>query len=797
MKISLNWLQEFIDLTEHDIQKINDRVTTAMGEVDDIEEQGKYLAHCVVGRVTNLRKHPGADKLSLCDVETDQGKKKVVCGGSNLYEGMCVAFAHVGATVKWHGGDVMTLTKAKIRGEESEGMVCAAEELDLVDLFPRKAGEDDHAVVDLGERKDVGTPLKKALGLDDVTLYIDNHAITHRADLFSHLGVAREFVAMGLGKWKKKSKATALKFPKQKVSFKFIVKDQKIMPSYAACMLEIDSLGETPNWMKTKLAAIGVRSVSLPVDITNFVASELGVPLHSFDADDLKGDVRVELSNKGEKLTTLDHVERSLPDGAIILRDDLGVFDLMGIMGGLRSSTKPTTKRIYLHAPRVDPPTIRKTIIATGLRTDAATVYEKGVPHSMVAPAVLRAAELMLELIPGAKLVSELSEYGSVVKTPTIELSLLETEATLGQKISEKEAADILGNLDFVVKKKKKSKTDTVLSVSVPSHRLGDIRTSYDLIEEVARIYGYNEIPAQMPKGDLTPPHRDHRVQMIRQALKEDGFTELLPLSLTSKTVLEKAGVDTHSAVSIDNPLGEELGTLQTHTLPALLEHAARNIAEVSGGLQTFHWGHVFSKKIPEHTELTLLCMPARGENPKLNALPVLIAKSALIHALGTIGISAEVSQNAEASLPGHPGRAGTVKVHGKEVGSVYEIHPEVLQRFDLPARTAAVTIDLSMLLKETSTVKVPTPLPAFPPVSYDETLPMSTKSELGPLLHDIQHRTPLLAEIKIIDLYEGSPTDRRVSIRCTYRSPERTLTEAEVKAEHEGVLATLRNHLS
>jgi phenylalanyl-tRNA synthetase beta chain len=510
----------------------------------------------------------------------------------------------------------------------------------------------------------------------------------------------------------------------------------------------------------------------------------------------LKGDVRVELSKKGEKITTLDGVERALPDGAIILKDDLGIFDLMGIMGGLRSSTKPTTKRIYLHAPRVDPQLIRKAIIATGLRTDAGTVYEKGVPNCMVEHAVLRAAQLMIELIPGAKLASSFSSHGTDGKTFALPLSLAGMERTLGKMITEKEATEILTDLGFSVKRKSKSKDDIVLNVTVPLHRLGDVRTTYDLVEEVARIYGYDAIPSTIPNGDLTPPKRDDRVRKMRNALQEAGFTELLPLSLTSKAMLEKSGVDVSQAVQIENPLGEELGTLHTHTLPALLEHAARNVLESTNGLQTFHWGHVFSKKIAEHPEMTILCVPPRGTEPKLANLPVLWVKAAVMHVCAKIGMKAEISQE-EAALPAHPGRSAKILVDGTDVGTVYEVHPEVLSTFDLPSRTAAATIDLSKLLSLASKVRVPEKLPAFPPVSYDETLPISAKTSVGTLMHDIQKRTPLLTGIETVDLYEGSPTDRRVTIRFTYRSPERTLTEAEVKKEHEGVLATLKNHLS
>src|SRR3990167_5013344 len=338
MKLSLEWLSEFVTFTTTDPEEIARRLTAHVGEVDDVEIQGKYLKDCCVGKVSNLRKHPGADKLNLCNVETDRGVKNIVCGGTNLREGMLVAFAHVGATVK-HGDEKMTLKEAKIRGEKSEGMICAAEELELKDMFPAKKEDGERPVIELkvesGKWK-VGMSLKEALGMDDVIFHIDNHAITHRADLFSHIGFARECVAIGLAEWKKEPKMPSFTFPKTALPFALKVENPKLMPRYCACLIAIDGLGVTPDWMKKRLIATGSRPVNLPVDITNFVMMEIGVPLHSFDAGDIKGNVTMRASKKGESIVTLDQVKRALPEGALILEDDGGIFDLLGIMGGDR-----------------------------------------------------------------------------------------------------------------------------------------------------------------------------------------------------------------------------------------------------------------------------------------------------------------------------------------------------------------------------------------------------------------------------------------------------------------------------
>lgn len=828
MKISLNWLQDFITLTEHDPQKISDRVTEGMGEVDELVVQGALLDHCCVGKILSLSKHPNADKLTLCDVKTDKGVKKIVCGGTNLREGMKVAVAHVGATVRWHGTEMMTLAKTKIRGEESEGMICAAEELDLAEMFPEAT---DHSIIDLGDDdKGVGDDLREYLGLKDVVLHIDNHAITHRPDLFSHIGVAREFVALGLAKWKvqnterrtqnKKNNSalytlrSTLKFPKLPLSIRIENKIPDLIPRYAGVMLEIDSLGETPQWMKEKLAAMGHRSVSLPVDITNYVCGEMGVPLHSFDADDVKGTVQLRLSAKGEKITTLDKKELTLPERAIVLSDDAGIFDLVGVMGGLRSSTKPTTRKIYLHAPCVDPVSIRRAVIATGQRTDAATIYEKGVPRAAIEPAVVRAAGLMLELIPGAKIVSKLEAWGDDGKAKPISITLEQIQQSLGVDISQKEVMKIFEDLEFTLSdkghrtsdigKKKYMKSEVrspALMVTPPLHRLGDIRGTHDLVEEVARIYGYNKIAPSMPSANIAPPTRDHRMKKLREALKNQRFFEILPLSLTGSANLKRVNLDPSKAVKVQNALGEELSLMHTSTLPGALEHLERNYLQGKDTFRTFHWGKVFSQG-EEHLEMTMLLTDVqtlRKEDEPLADSSFLKLKAAMEHALDAMGYAVTVEPMSP-SAQAHPGRAGAIKVGDKVIGSIFELHPEIRARLDVhPAiakRIAICTINLEELLSLKATTKTAKLLPQFPEVIFDENIELRAGENLGPLMLKMQQTSDLLESVQVVDLYRGAVHEAgasRVTVRCTYRSREKTLEIKEAGDEHRKIFSAIK----
>ncbi len=807
MKISLDWLGDFIDLREKDPQEVARRVTAGVSEIDAVEVQGGLLKDCVVGQILSVRRHPNADRLSVCAVKTDRNAQQIVCGGTNLREGMRVAVAKVGAVVR-HGDDTVTINKAVIRGEESDGMICASEELDLTERFPPRADQGARAIMDLGDGEDgVGTPLAEFLDLQDVVLHVDNHAITHRPDLFSHAGFAREFVALGLGTWKKKKAAKALKFGKDKLPFRCIVDCRDLVPRYVACCIEIDGPGETPAWMKRRLEATGWRTVSLPVDITNYVATETGMPLHSFDADDIRGDVHMRTAKAGETITTLDGVERKLPEGAIILSDDAGVFDLLGIMGGLRSSTKDTTRRIYLHAAIADPVAIRKTVIATGHRTDAATVYEKGIPREAALRGLTRAVELFCQLVPGARIVSVLEEWGDEGKAKPITLPIDRVNSVLGVEIPLKKIKDILASLEFETAAGKSG----TLIVTPPLHRLGDIRGAHDLIEEIGRVAGYDGIEAVMPMTNVRLPARDQRMHRLRDALSAEGFTEILPVSLVGASLLKKAGMDPGIALEIRNPIGEELSLMHTSTLPSLLEHAQRNLLNTGSRLKTFHWGHVFSRGAPEHGELSLLLaeISPRDDGDNLLEEPFLLLKRHLGNALEALGFTLETGHAGTAPAYAHPGRYAELHLARRgmsadaaahplaTVGRLFEIHPDVRERFDLRHRAAAAMVDLTALLALVSPATVPSPVPQFPAVTYDVTLPLSHREQSADLLRTLRGADALLESVEIVDLYSGKPHPKgefSLTLRFTYRSAGKTLTEEEARPVHEKILKSVQS---
>ncbi|PIR49655.1 phenylalanine--tRNA ligase subunit beta [Candidatus Peregrinibacteria bacterium CG10_big_fil_rev_8_21_14_0_10_54_7] len=803
MKLSLAWLSDFVAFPEGNPQAIADIITAHTAEVDAVKRQGALLDRCCVGKVLSIKKHPDADRLLICKVHTDCGEKSVVCGGTNLREGMCVAFAHTGATVKWHGEELAKLEPVKIRGVQSEGMICAAAELELEEQCPPRPADGERPIMDLGDGDTgVGQPLRTYFGFSDTVLDIDNHALTNRADLFSHVGFARECVAAGIATWKKKPQTSrpslglrppvqgkpvykAPAFAKKPLPFKIHVDDKNLVPRYCACLLEIDGIGQTPDWMVKHLEATGWRSVSLPVDITNYVTMEVGMPLHSFDADDLKGDIRMRVSKRGEKIVTLDGVERTLPDGSVVLSDDEGIFDLLGVMGGLRSSTKEGTKRIFLHSAAVDPVSIRHTIIATGHRTDAATIYEKGIPHVTVSQGFLRALELFLELVPGARIVSSMDSWGDDGSPEPITLSVERVNATLGTALTAKEVTAVLRDLEFSVSEK-----NGALTVLPPLHRLGDISGAHDLIEEIGRMFGYGRIASVMPADSTMLPARDHRLQKLRRALKEERYIEFLPLSLLGPDLLCKCNIDPASCAEIENPLGEELSLMQPCVLPRLLDHAEQNIKHVEDVLQTFHQGAIFGSDGDDCHAMGVLRAHRHAAN--LSCSSFLELKRDLSLAFAAVGYELSSQALSEPHAAAHPGRAADITVAGTKVGIFFELHPVIAKRFGLPERTSVALINLTALFAKEGKKKVAVPLPQFPSIVYDETVEFSHNRALGEAIEKARKTSELLENVEVADLYgkdELGVQRYKLTLRCTYRAQDRTLKEEEAKKVHEKVM--------
>ena len=511
------------------------------------------------------------------------------------------------------------------------------------------------------------------------------------------------------------------------------------------------------------------------------------MPLHSFDAGDFRGDLQIRLSRQGERIVTLDKVERELPDGAIVISDNNGIFDLLGVMGGLRSSTKETTKRIYLHSASLDPLSIRRTVIATGHRTDAATVYEKGVPPVTTEQGFYRALELFLAHVPGARITSRLESYGENGTPQRLSLSVRRASSLLGRELSTHDISDALSALEFSVK----SAGGDTLEVTAPLHRLGDIHEPADLIEEIARVESFAAFEPILPHAPVSFPERETRLNRMRGILHAEGFVEVVRFAFLSEGLLRKTGMDARGLREVANPLGEELKFMRSSLLPRLLECAEKNLGYASASLRLFEVGHVFPGDTEEFPALTLLIVSKHTE--ELAKAPFFLAKELVQNMLSCLGWEPKFQRSKDMESYMHPARHLCITVNGEEVGRIFEVHPVVCQSFDFPHRAAALTLRLDCLLHFPSEDNIFVEIPAFPAVTYDVTVPLGDEIEVGALLQKMRRAHALLRRVELVDLYQKKGTERRLTFRCTYGAPSRTLTEAEVKPVHEKVEALLR----
>lgn len=786
MKISLDWLSNFIDITEKDSEKIKEIITAQSAEIETMENVGEHLDKVVLGQVTKIWQHPNADKLQLTLVDNGQEKVQVVCGGTNLKEGMRVAFAQLGAVVKWHGTEVVKIEKAKIRGEESFGMICAAEELGLDELFPKK---EEHEIVDLSHLDaPIGTPLAKVLGLDDTIIDVDNHAITNRADLFSHRGFAREFVACGLGKWRKNVQAGfILPQTNTPLPIDIEIKDKDICSNYLAVYLTDIEVKESPEWMKKHLSNCGIRPISNIVDITNYVMLELGMPMHAFDLDQVRGKKWVmRKSKKGEKVITLDEKEIELSDDITILDDGNEIFDLCGIMGGLHSGINQKTNRILLHAPVYDPATTRRAVRRLNQISDAAIVYEKGVDNELAKDGLARSIQLIQELCPDAKVASKVVHVQNYKpENRVIKLRNKQIERLVGDKIPSKDINKILTDLGFTLKANKDG-----FDVHVPSWRLGDVRMEADVIEEVARIYSYDKIPFTTPITDIAPIEINQRrvfEKNLKNQLTSLEFNEIYTFAFLGPEILEKCGMEMNTeSVEVANPISSDLSVMRQSLLPWTLEMIADNL-RYHKQFRFFELSRTYFKKEKGAKEGTELILASVGEDFRN-----------LQGVIESLGIATKSNSN-ESKIYQHPGRTATLIMRGKNIGALYELHPQIAKNFDIKENVTIAEIDMEMIhgMNIDRRPKYQE-IPRYPAIELDVSI-LIPRKELAENYFNAIKKTDqtLVKDIQLIDEYTGENIDkgkRSLTYSITYRSDKETLTDEQVGEIHKKVLANLKS---
>ncbi|BBH24916.1 phenylalanine--tRNA ligase beta subunit [Paenibacillus baekrokdamisoli] len=804
MNVSYKWLNEYIDLSGFTGEKLAELMTSGGIEIDVVESRNKGVTGVVVGHVLTKEKHPDADKLSVCTVDVGASEPlQIVCGAKNVAAGLLVPVAVIGAILP---GD-FAIKRAKLRGVESQGMICSAKELGINEkLLPK---EQQEGILVLPEGTPIGKSILDVLAIEDEVLELD--LTPNRSDCLSMLGVAYEVGALT---------GRTVKLPENRVSdsseqasghisVRIDAKDQ--CSHYAARYIKGVQVGPAPQWMQNRLIAAGIRPINNVVDITNFVLLEYGQPLHAFDADKVEGGrIVVRLAKEGETLLTLDDQERKLEPNMLVITNGEQPIALAGVMGGASTEVTASTVNILLESARFEGASVRKTSRQVGLRSESSIRFEKGVDPARVIPALDRAASLLASYASGLVLDGIVEEIASIQEPAVVSVSLDKINRYLGTELSKLEAETIFGRLQFPFE----LSGDGVFTVKVPSRR-GDITRDVDLIEEVARLYGYDNIPTTAIEGATTPgaltkPQAIRRE--LRKRLTDAGLHEVINYSFThpNRTKLFPALADASVLpVRLSLPMSEDRSVLRTSLLPQLLETAAYNHNRKNDDVAIFEIGSVFHTdeevltRLPrEKHRLAVLLTGNRiaaSWNRKAEAVDFYDIKGILETVGEMLGVSSLLHYVAAQPEHMHSGRTAAVEMDTERgpitIGYIGQLHPTLQIENDLND-VYVLEIELAPLYDAASLQIEYKALPRYPAMQRDIAVVLAREVEAGKLLDTVKETAgELLESVQVFDIYTGEKlgTDKKsVALSLIYRHPERTLTDEEVTELHSVVVTKL-----
>ncbi len=793
MIISVNWLREYVDFGITP-EELADRLTMAGLEVEGIEYRGKGLENIVVAQILGMRPHPDATKLSLCDV-TDGGKNyNIVCGASNMKPGDKVALAKIGTELppgpKFPEG--MTIKKAKIRGEVSEGMLCAENEIGL--------GEESDGIMILPASSKVGARLIDELGLSDVIFEIN--VTPNRPDCLSVVGIAREVAAI-LG--------TELNYPDFTVPesdedinrlAEVELLDSQKCPRYSCRVINNVSIGPSPAWLRTRLESSGTRSINNVVDVTNYVLLELGQPLHAFDYDLVEErEIVVRAAGDGETIKTLDGTERKLTRDDLLICDGKRPVALAGVMGGANTEVSESTKNILLESAYFDPSTVRKTSKKTGLKSESSYRFERGVDPNGVTRALDRAAALIAELSGGRVAKGRIDEYPVRIEPAAIDLSLSRVNSILGTGIDAGEIMRISEGLGF----EKEARSNGDISFRIPTWRV-DVTREIDVIEEVARLHGYGSVPVTLPpvvmKSETADPAKKVE-KRFREIFISGGFSEAINFSYEDYELLSLFGKS--EALRILNPLSSEGAVMRTSLLPGLIRNAALNLNRQEQSVRLFETGKIFipggDGGLP--VEITKLAAAATGRRlPELwdkEELDFYDLKSLLDKGLEALSVSEEIKFRRASEIGFlHPGKSAVLSAGDEDFGFIGELHPDLHDRLGISKRLYVAELDLDALTRKyRKTRKSFTPLPKFPSVRRDIALIVDEETPASSILEEITKLdSKLIENAEVFDVFTGSPVEKgkkSVAVSLQLRAQDKTLTEEEINKVQDKTIKKLQ----
>jgi phenylalanyl-tRNA synthetase beta chain len=795
MKIPIRWLREFVD-TDATPEQMAARLTMAGIEVAGLTPVVTGLVGVVVGEITAAAPHAAGGPLTVCQVSTGRERFAVVCGAPNVRAGARAAFAPPGAVLP--GG--RRIEAATIKGAVSQGMLCSEAELGI--------GEDGSTILLVGGEVAAGADLVEHLGLDDVVLEVE--VTPNRPDCLSVFGIAREVAALTRGRLRPPATTVAEHDPHADTLASVTIADPDLCRRFTARAITGVRVQPSPAWLAQRLRAVGLRPINNVVDITNYVMWELGHPLHAFDHARLIGHrIVVRRARSGERLVTLDGQTRALAEAMLVIADAERAVGVAGVMGGANTEVSAATGTVLLEAAWFNPGSIRRTARALGLATEASYRFERGADIDGIPDVQARAAALIAELAGGRVARGLLDVYPSPRPRPEVLLRLDRIRRVIGACPPKPVVGEILQGLGFPARER-----DGGFAVAVPSFRR-DVSMEDDLVEEVARVWGYGEIPSTLPSGTLTLTRRPRPVvaqDAVREALTAAGFHEAVNISLIDPASLSHLGMapDDPRVVALQNPLAADRSVLRPALLGGLLEALQTNVRRQNPDVRLFEVGRVFEsqgagKLALEETRIAIALTGLRAPRAWFSGK----ARADVFDAKGAVEVVVEALGRGEVDVgslepTGAPyleeGRGTSVVVDGSPVGVLGELHPAVQRAFDLPAAVFYAELSLDRLEALPARPVVHRPLPRFPAVQRDLAVVLPSQvpaAEVGRAIRALSN--PSLKRVTLFDVYTGEQVGagrKSLAYSLLYQADDRTLTDAEVNAMHREVVERLREEL-
>ena len=790
MLISLNWLKQYIDLDGIEINEMENALTMIGQEVEKIDIVGGNLDKVVVAHLEEVKKHPNADSLTLCKVNNGKEILQIVCGATNHKTGDKVALAQVGARLK----EDFTIKKGKIRGEESNGMLCSEDELGIE--------SDKDGIIILPEDAPIGVPFKDYLGINDTVFELE--ITPNRPDCLSHIGIARELSAY-YGKELKYPETEIKSEIEEKTSdnVKVSIEDSNLSRRYVTRILKNVTVKESPKWLKERIEAVGLRSINNIVDVSNFILMEMNHPNHVFDLDKIEGnEIKVKSAVKGDKLITLDEQERELEDGDIVICDSKKILALGGVMGGLDSEVTDNTKNILLEVAQFNPQNVRKTSRRLTLSSDSSYRFERGIDVEDSIKVINRLANLIQEVAGGEILNGYVDVYPVPHENKVAELNFERLDRFVGKVIPREKVIEILRNLEIDVKD-----NGETLTLTAPSYR-GDLELEQDYFEEVIRMYGFDNIENILPRVDINKNSTLDTTKLtdrVKTICASVGLKEVINYSFIPKDALQKlkfTGVSEDKLIDISNPITEDFVTMRPTLLYSLIKNAKDNMNRNVSNIRFFEVSRTFEKAEELAKEDIKVGIILAGENDKTlwNPKPVhydFYDLKGIVEEIFSKLKFQSFSMKRSVQTEFHPGRSADVFVGKEYIGSFGEIHPDVLENFGLNKKTVLVAeFNIELIKKYINKPFVYQGIVKYPAVPRDLALVMNENILVGDVLKTIEKIDKKVEKVELFDIYQGigvEPGKKSVAISILLRDDSKTLEEKEINDIIDKILAKMK----